>query len=199
MTLLGNAVEMETHAGLADRTGFTLIELLIVVAIIGILAAIAIPNFLNAKTRAQIARVQGEQAAIATAVEQYRLDSGNYPRNAGIGLFGTELLSSPVAYISFEQRDVFSIKQEGVPAKPPYHYEYVTRVPRGTLFIGRSGDRWVSWSRGPDFDRDDSTEGQEGQYRPVAHDPAIAPSRWSVWYDATNGLRSNGDLVRKGP
>ena len=59
--------------------GFTLIELLIVVAIIGILAAIAVPNFLNAQTRAQIARVETDIKALSTALEMYRVDRGSYP------------------------------------------------------------------------------------------------------------------------
>lgn len=60
-------------------SGFTLIELLIVVAIIAILAAIAVPNFLEAQTRSKIARVQADMRSIATALESYRVDHNNYP------------------------------------------------------------------------------------------------------------------------
>jgi general secretion pathway protein G len=61
--------------------GFTLIELLIVVAIIGIIAAIAIPNLLNAVDRGKQKRTMADLRAIGTACEQYQIDINFYPRN----------------------------------------------------------------------------------------------------------------------
>ncbi len=62
------------------RYGFTLIELLIVVAIIAILAAIAVPNFLEAQTRAKVSRAEADQRTLATALEAYASDNNNkYP------------------------------------------------------------------------------------------------------------------------
>jgi len=61
------------------KKGFTLIELLIVVAIIAILAAIAIPNFLQAQTRAKVSRAEADMRSIATALESYYVDHNEYP------------------------------------------------------------------------------------------------------------------------
>jgi prepilin-type N-terminal cleavage/methylation domain-containing protein len=61
------------------RAAFTLIELLIVVAIIAILAAIAVPNFLEAQTRSKVARVKSDLRSLATAIESYRVDHNEYP------------------------------------------------------------------------------------------------------------------------
>lgn len=56
--------------------GFTLIELLIVVAIIGILAAIAVPNFMNAQTRAKVARCYSDMKSLSTAISCFNTDKG---------------------------------------------------------------------------------------------------------------------------
>jgi len=62
-----------------NRKGFTLIELMIVIAIIIILAAIAIPNYLRMTERARRSRVAGDFASLATALEAYAVDWGHYP------------------------------------------------------------------------------------------------------------------------
>lgn len=63
----------------SGRKAFTLIELLIVVAIIGILAAIAIPNFLQAQVRAKVASQESNLRTISLALEQYQVDNTAYP------------------------------------------------------------------------------------------------------------------------
>jgi prepilin-type N-terminal cleavage/methylation domain-containing protein len=71
------------------RGGFTLIELLIVVAIIAILAAIAVPNFLEAQTRSKVSRTKTDLRTTATALEAYAIDHNTkYPSDAGNGAGG---------------------------------------------------------------------------------------------------------------
>lgn len=90
------------------KQGFTLIELLIVVAIIAILAAIAIPNFLQAQTRAKISRTVSDMRAIATGLESYYVDHNAYPETrAGYAelitpssVYGLFRLTTPTAYIT---------------------------------------------------------------------------------------------------
>lgn len=62
-----------------NQKGFTLIELLIVVAIIGIIAAIAIPNLLNAIDRGKQKRTMADLRSMGTAVESYAVDANVYP------------------------------------------------------------------------------------------------------------------------
>jgi prepilin-type N-terminal cleavage/methylation domain-containing protein len=62
-----------------DTRGFTLIELMIVVVIIGILAAIAIPNFISMQDRAKEGRVKGNMHTLQTGVEDFAIINGTYP------------------------------------------------------------------------------------------------------------------------
>ncbi len=168
-----------------DKHAFTLIELLIVVAIIGILAAIAVPNFLNAQTRAKISRVKADQKSVATAVEQYRLDNNSYPPDATnrnpVGLYK---LTTPVSYMTSIPIDPFlSVKDR--------HLD-ISETPNGPFFamgtdteLERSVGTYALAGAGPD--NDDDTGNMRGW-------PA------TVWWDfePSNGLRSNGDIMRLG-
>jgi prepilin-type N-terminal cleavage/methylation domain-containing protein len=114
------------------QRGFALIELLIVVAIIAILAAIAVPNFLEAQTRSRVARVKSDQGTLATTLESCGVDWNQFPfegditgannpcARPGIGVvcpdaaYSLKPLTTPVAYITSIPNDPFMVNVKGV-------------------------------------------------------------------------------------
>ncbi|GIX44512.1 MAG: hypothetical protein KatS3mg130_0920 [Candidatus Sumerlaea sp.] len=96
-----------------SRAGFTLIELLIVVAIIAILAAIAVPNFLEAQTRAKVSRVKADMRSFATAIEAYLVDNNKLGRTYRPSAAWTRTrinaqFTTPIAYITSVIPDPFN-------------------------------------------------------------------------------------------
>ncbi len=89
-----------------NRKGFTLIELLIVVVIIGILAAIAIPKFANTKEKAYLASMKSDLRNLITAEEAYFADSVKYTSNLGTaystttGVGGTAGVGPPIITVT---------------------------------------------------------------------------------------------------
>jgi type II secretion system protein G len=90
----------------AASRGFTLIELLIVVAIIGIIAAIAIPNLLNAVDKGKQKRTMSDLRAIGTAVESYAVDNTDYP--VGVTLPAIKAVIDPVFFNAMPLSDGWS-------------------------------------------------------------------------------------------
>lgn len=80
------------------KEGFTLIELMVVIAIIGILAAIAIPNFLAMRQKGMVSQAQSDCANVKTAQETYYNDNSTYAATttnlslAGIWKFGPKII-----------------------------------------------------------------------------------------------------------
>src|SRR5262245_22376813 len=98
------------------RSGFTLIELLMVVGIIAILALIALPNLLDAQTRAKVSRSKSDMRTIATALEGYCVDNNRYVPNYDSGIYQPRpnseyetfgALTSPISYITQVPKDPF--------------------------------------------------------------------------------------------
>src|SRR2546427_9282535 len=90
---LGRLVQM-------NRKGFTLIELLIVVVIIGILAAIAIPKFANTKEKAYLASMKSDLRNLITAEEAYFADSVKYTSNLGTAYATTTGVVGPTITVT---------------------------------------------------------------------------------------------------
>ncbi|MEW6235544.1 MAG: prepilin-type N-terminal cleavage/methylation domain-containing protein [Candidatus Omnitrophota bacterium] len=114
------------------KLGFTLIELLIVVAIIGILAAIAVPNFLNAQIRAKVSVVLSEERGLCEAYLLYRLDNSSYPPHIDGHPAQHHFVTTPIAYYSRSVFDPFQAKltEREIPVirntRNQYHMEPAT-------------------------------------------------------------------------
>jgi prepilin-type N-terminal cleavage/methylation domain-containing protein len=170
------------------RRAFTLIELLIVVAIIAILAAIAIPNLLEAQVRAKVARVKSDIRTIAVGLEAYAVDQNAYPyfnpRYDHSYLLDIPVLTTPVAYLATMPMEVFRpqhVRQERQRYYRYYALEYWDRV---FPDLRRRGWTWAVMSNAPDLDIDVDEAG--------AID--VLNGGYSVIYDPTNGAVSNGDI-----
>ncbi len=74
---MGETKDRSDRASGPRRRGFTLVEMAIVVVILGVLAALAVPNFSRMRERAMVARAIGDLRAIGLDLTDYRLDHGN--------------------------------------------------------------------------------------------------------------------------
>ncbi|NLD61465.1 prepilin-type N-terminal cleavage/methylation domain-containing protein [Candidatus Sumerlaeota bacterium] len=201
------------------KHAFTLIELLIVVAIIAILAAIAVPNFLEAQTRAKVTRAKSDMRTIATGLESYFVDWNKYPYdgyNTGtappapynsVGYWYLNFtLTSPVSYLTTcDFQDQFRVQAttrqyQGlryISTSSTWGMDFPTLTGRSSAAsflpgLQRQYGGWYLDSAGPD-----RTYGPHGWEGPGTTGPnAYYSSQVPLPYDSTNGTVSNGDIIR---
>jgi len=203
------------------RKGFTLIELLIVVAIIAILAAIAVPNFLEAQVRSKVSRTKADMRSVATALESYRVDNNKYPKfSTTPQLFSVPGgqqpavdpclpgsgggLTSPISYISSVPEDPFG----GVNADDQFTFGGSSTISNAYYYNTKEwfDCRGFTWGVSPANKVPGEAEwvllskGPDKYFAPnVASgvDHVDFPYRWQ--YDPTNGTTSFGNVIRSGP
>jgi len=108
-------------------SGFTLIEVLVVVVILGILAAIVVPNIMQEPDKAKIVAAKSTIRNIQSALERYRLDNHDYPKtDQGLGVLVNEYMpripkdpwGNDYLYLSPGSHgdiDIYSLGRDGLP------------------------------------------------------------------------------------
>jgi len=173
------------------RSALTLVEMLVVLATMAILAAIAVPNFLEAQTRSKLSRAQGDMRTILLGLVCYSADYNGLPYNATASIVLAQQplshLTTPIAYLSNLPRDIFWINGTRDPNDPPLpFYAYMDMVQLHQLGFADEDDIWEERfflvSRGPNgtFEANNIIDGE------LLSDKAI--------YDPLNGIASTGDL-----
>ena len=159
--------------------GFTLIELLIVVAIIAILAAIAIPNFLEAQTRSKVSRARTDMRTLSTALESYAVDYHHYPPVLNYnGIYVTPpSLTTPIAFLTSVLYDPFGTHMPDEPSRR-YNYNNVKQLVENNT---------------PSWPPNDLL--RYGDWRFVSLGPKKELTPWMP-YDSTNGTISSGSIIR---
>jgi prepilin-type N-terminal cleavage/methylation domain-containing protein len=180
------------------RRGFTLIELLIVVGIISILAAIALPNFLEAQVRSKLARIKSDLRTVSIAWEAYAVDNDRYPvdwDNNPIGIESTQIgmiqVTTPVAYLTTFPIDPFSVMRNPNSNEFAPHFEAASCSYAYCIYS--LGPNFLEEFDGNDQWPDGTIDGTPGRVGQMFTGPICMRP-----YDPTNGVISDGDVHRLG-